>query len=82
MNARKGFTPKFTTRGFTLLEILVSIAILGILSVGMAFVCQGALRMDDLQRQEQRWMENRANRINAQFAGIELEDPPVKVLDL
>ncbi len=64
-------------RGFTLVEILVCIAILGLLSVGMAFVCQGALRLDDLQRAERRWIETRDQRINAHFAGIELEEPPV-----
>jgi len=65
--------------GFTLIEILVALAILGVVSIAGSLVFQGSLRADALLTADQSALGQREQALLLQFAG-ELEIPVLNIL--
>lgn len=65
--------------GFSLVEVLVSLALLGILAVTSAVIFQGSLRSGELVASDREALTNRRNHIAEQFSGL-AETPAIERL--
>jgi prepilin-type N-terminal cleavage/methylation domain-containing protein len=65
--------------GFTLVEVLVAILVLGVAAALLARVLQGTILIHDLQVREPERIRERETGLARQFAG-ELEEPVMRIL--
>lgn len=65
--------------GFSLLEILVCLLLLGILSAGFARIFQGALALGQLQEKEKTEIRTRRQAVRQQFAGMEEAEAVIQI---
>jgi len=67
--------------GFSLLEILVCLLLLGILSVGFSRVFQGSLAIGQIQGEEGALIRDRREAVRHQFADVEDAEPVILLLE-
>lgn len=73
---REGHAPR---AGFSLLEILVCLLLLGILSAGFARVFQGSLALGQLQEKEMTEIRARRQAVRQQFAGMKEAEAVIRI---
>ena len=71
-------TKRVRRSGFTLIEVLMALVLIAIISAVLARVLQGSLKAKQLQRDEVKALNERAETLTLQFSG-ELEEPLVTI---
>ncbi|MCC5845378.1 MAG: prepilin-type N-terminal cleavage/methylation domain-containing protein [Verrucomicrobia bacterium] len=67
--------------GFSLLEILVCLLLLGILAVGFSQVFQGSLSIGQIQGAEGKLIRDRREAVRHQFAEVEGAEAVIELLE-